>query len=99
MTEQDIFMLSLTLLNFLDFSFQELRSFTLEVEVDPKYHPKIIGRQGAVISKIRRDHDVQIKFPERGCSAPEIIKITGYETNTESAKKDIERIVTDLVSQ
>lgn len=75
---------------------RELRSFALEVEVDTKYHPKIIGRQGAVITKIRQDHNVQIQFPERGSS---VIKITGYETDTRAAKDDILRIVTDLEEQ
>lgn len=34
--------------------------------VDPKFHPKIIGRKGAVISQIRKDHDVNIQFPDKG---------------------------------
>ncbi|KAG5319977.1 VIGLN protein, partial [Pseudoatta argentina] len=42
-----------------------LKSFELKLEVDPEYHPKIIGRKGAVISKIRSDHDVQIIFPRK----------------------------------
>ncbi|PNJ10445.1 HDLBP isoform 6, partial [Pongo abelii] len=37
-----------------------LRSFKLSVTVDPKYHPKIIGRKGAVITQIRLEHDVNI---------------------------------------
>lgn len=36
------------------------------MSVDPKYHPKIIGRKGAVISQIRKDHDVSIQFPDKG---------------------------------
>lgn len=34
--------------------------------VNPKFHPKIIGRKGAVISQIRKDHDVNIQFPDKG---------------------------------
>ena len=37
---------------------RELRSFRLEMMVNPMYHPKIIGRRGAVISKIRDAHQV-----------------------------------------
>lgn len=33
--------------------------------MDPKYHPKIIGRKGAVITNIRTEHDVNIQFPEK----------------------------------
>lgn len=45
---------------------RELRSFPLSIEVPPEYHPKIIGKRGAVITKIRKDHDVQINFPKKG---------------------------------
>lgn len=44
--------------------FQALRSFKLTVTVDPKYHPKIIGRKGAVITQIRTEHEVNIQFPD-----------------------------------
>lgn len=43
-----------------------LRSFTVQIEVNPEYHPKIIGRRGTIITKIRKDHDVQITFPKKG---------------------------------
>lgn len=36
------------------------------MSVDPKFHPKIIGRKGAVISQIRKEHDVSIQFPDKG---------------------------------
>lgn len=45
---------------------RELKSFSLTLEVNPEYHPKIIGKRGTVISKIRADHDVQINFPKKG---------------------------------
>ena len=45
---------------------RELRSFTLTMRVNPDYHPKIIGRKGAVISKIRLDHEVNVQFPQKG---------------------------------
>lgn len=45
---------------------RELKSFALKIEVNPDYHPKIIGKRGAVITKIRKDHDVQITFPKKG---------------------------------
>lgn len=37
----------------------------MTLPVDPKYHPKIIGRKGAVISQIRKDHDVSVQFPDK----------------------------------
>lgn len=44
---------------------QALRSYKLTITVDPKYHPKIIGRKGAIITNIRTEHDVNIQFPEK----------------------------------
>ncbi|XP_072387521.1 vigilin [Diabrotica undecimpunctata] len=75
---------------------RELRSFGLQVEVPPEYHPKIIGKKGAVITKIRKDHDVQITFPKKGDPEESIIIITGYETNANNAKDDIMKIVNEL---
>ena len=64
------------------------------------HHPKIIGRKGLVIQRIRTEHQVNIQFPP--VNAPEgendMITITGYESNCEAAKKDIQQIVDDLVS-
>ncbi|KAK9882658.1 hypothetical protein WA026_022525 [Henosepilachna vigintioctopunctata] len=75
---------------------RELRSFALKIEVNPDYHPKIIGKAGAVITKIRKDHDVQINFPRRGDPDEHIITITGYEQNTEAASDAIMKIVHQL---
>lgn len=43
---------------------RELKSFKVELRVDPVHHPKIIGKRGAVITKIRAAHNVQIQFPD-----------------------------------
>ena len=78
---------------------QMLRSFTLDVMVDAKYHPKIIGRGGAVIKKLRNDYqDVNIQMPNRDAAEPEKISITGYEASANAAKDAILKIVSDLVS-
>uniref|UniRef100_A0A8C5Z5X7 Vigilin n=1 Tax=Marmota marmota marmota TaxID=9994 RepID=A0A8C5Z5X7_MARMA len=75
-----------------------LRSFKLSVTVDPKYHPKIIGRKGAVITQIRLEHDVNIQFPDKddGSQPQDQITITGYEKNTEAARNAILKIVGEL---
>ena len=63
------------------------------------YHPKIIGRKGQVIQKIRMDHAVQIQFPPVDTTESDADKIvlTGYEHNCEAAKEAILKIVKDLV--
>ncbi|KAF6114088.1 high density lipoprotein binding protein [Phyllostomus discolor] len=75
-----------------------LRSFKLSVTVDPKYHPKIIGRKGAVITQIRLEHDVNIQFPDKddGNQPQDQISITGYEKNAEAARDAILKIVGEL---
>jgi len=68
---------------------RQARSHQVRVEVDPEYHPKIIGKRGAVISKIREKYDVNIQFPPRGSTDEHIITISGYEKNAEEAKSAI----------
>lgn len=75
---------------------RELKLFALHIEVNPEFHPKIIGKKGSVITKIRTDHDVLINFPKKGDPEEHVITITGYEENAHRAKDDIMRIVNEL---
>lgn len=75
---------------------RQLKSFPLKIEVNPDFHPKIIGKRGAVINKIRMDHDVQISFPKKDEPDDHVITIIGYEENTYRAKEDIMKIVLEL---
>lgn len=69
------------------------------MRVDPKYHPKIIGRQGAVIKKLRTDHqDVNIQMPNRNDEEQDKIVIQGYEASANAARDAIQKIVDDLES-
>ena len=70
----------------------------LRVEVNPEYHPKIIGRGGAVISKIRDDFDVQIQIPRKEAEEQSIITITGYEKQANEARNAILKIVGEFES-
>ena len=72
---------------------RKLRSFQLQLEVDPEYHPKIIGRKGIIIGKLREKYSVNIQFPPQGES---LITITGYEKNCEEAKAAILAITGNL---
>ncbi|XP_014294647.1 vigilin [Halyomorpha halys] len=75
---------------------RKLKSFKLTLEVDPDYHPKIIGKRGIVITKIREKHGVTIMFPRRGDPDENIITIQGYEDKAHAAKEDILAIVNQL---
>ena len=72
---------------------RKARSHQLTLQVDPEYHPKIIGKRGAVISKIREKYGVNIQFPPQG---EENITIIGYEKSCEDAKAAILAITSDL---
>merc|ERR1719431_1910081 len=69
------------------------KSFEVTVEVNPEYHPKIIGRGGEVIKKLREDFDVQIQLPKKEAPNSEVITITGFEADANKAKEAILKIV------
>ncbi|XP_067285382.1 vigilin isoform X2 [Pseudorasbora parva] len=73
-----------------------LRSYKVSLSVEPKYHPKIIGRKGAVISQIRKDYDVNVQFPDKSDELQDVIVISGYERNANEAKAAIEQLVAAL---
>lgn len=77
---------------------RELRSFELKIQVEPDYHPKIIGRRGAVINKIRATHGVQISFPRKEDAGEDqsTIRIQGYEDAAKAARDEILKIVGDF---
>ena len=68
-------------------------SFVVRVCVAPEYHPKIIGRKGAVITKLRDDFKVKILLSKKEGDSQEEITITGLEENAKAAKKKILKIV------
>jgi predicted PilT family ATPase len=75
-----------------------LKSHKLTLEVNPSYHPKLIGHRGEVINKIRSEHDVKIQLPDRNNEDQSMITIIGYEKNCEEARDEILRMVKDYVS-
>lgn len=74
------------------------KNFEIKVEVNPEYHPKIIGRKGKVITDIRNDYDVQVQLPKKGAPEENIITITGLEEQAKKAKEAILKIVNDIES-
>merc|ERR1719312_205524 len=67
-------------------------------EVRAEYHPKIIGRSGGVINKLREDYRVNIQLPPKGSENEEVITITGLEADALAAKKAILGIVNQYES-
>lgn len=93
---------------------RKLKQFELVMNVDAEFHPKLIGRKGAVISKLRETHGVNIQVPPSN-STPEStpdsttdsttdsksnqIRIIGYEQNCMEAKEAILGIIGALEDQ
>lgn len=76
---------------------RKLKSFTLTLDVPAKHHPKIVGRRGAVVTKLRERHDVQIHFPKKDDSdGGDSITISGYEKNAYAARDEILSMVGEL---
>lgn len=72
------------------------RSHRITIHVQPEYHPKIIGKKGSVVSKIRDKFGVNIQFSDKNAEDPSVITITGYEQSCEDAKQAIMEITGDL---
>jgi len=73
-----------------------LQSFKLNLTVDHRHHPKIIGKKGVIINKIRDDYKVNVQFPGQNAQEQDLITISGYEKNTEEARDAIMKIVSEL---
>jgi len=82
---------------------RKLRQFELVMNVAAEYHPKLIGRKGAVISKLREKYGVNINVPPSNSTTDEEksnqIKIIGYEQNCMEAKDAILGIIGELEDQ
>ena len=78
---------------------KELKSFEVQLEVKPEYHPKLIGRGGQVIKQLRTDFDVNIQLPKKSDTNDDsTIIITGYEKNANQARDAILKIINEFVS-
>jgi hypothetical protein len=81
------------------------KSYQVSIRVPPMYHPKIIGKRGAIISKIRDKYGVQIQFPElkredsNDDDDKDLITIIGYENEANAARDEILNLVKELSIQ
>ncbi|GAV00143.1 hypothetical protein RvY_11033 [Ramazzottius varieornatus] len=72
-----------------------LRSYRVEMRVDPKYHFKLIGRGGVEVNKLRKDFDVEVQFPRDsdGPDNADRIILLGYEDKAKAARDKIQSII------
>lgn len=78
---------------------EQLKNFEIKIDVSPEYHPKIIGRRGAVITDLRKRHNVSIQLPKKENANDRTITITGLEDKAKQARDEILKIVNDIESK
>eukprot|EP00043_Microstomoeca_roanoka_P000947 m.30138 g.30138 ORF g.30138 m.30138 type:complete len:1204 (-) comp10580_c0_seq1:246-3857(-) len=75
------------------------KTFTMTIEVDPEFHPDLIGDKGAKVNALRKKFDVRIDFPRSNPSnglQENQIRLTGYEEKCNECAADIQATVDNL---
>lgn len=78
------------------------KTYRVELMMNPKFFPKIIGPKGSTISKLREKHGVEIVLPRQqhhsGANEDEIVVIMGYQEKADRCKEEISKMVSQLKS-
>ena len=69
----------------------------LEVRVDHRIHPRIIGQKGRAIRKIMDQFKVDVRFPRAG-EDPDIIIVSGDEDDVYDCKDHLLNLEEEFVS-
>ena len=69
----------------------------LDVKVDRRIHPRIIGAKGRGVRKIQDDFKVELRFPRQN-DDPDIITISGNEDDVYDCKDHLLNIEEEFVS-
>ena len=86
-----------------------IEQVTIDCEIEQQYHRTVMGAKGSKVQKITREHNVQVKFPDKAVenggsvpqqegdqqrsSNPNIIRITGKKGNCEAASQALLELV------
>ncbi|EGW13896.1 Vigilin [Cricetulus griseus] len=71
-----------------------LRNFRQTFSLDPKYHSKIFGNKGILISQICTEYNVTVHFPKKGVNpAQDQITISGSKDNILGARDAIMKML------
>ena len=69
----------------------------LDVKVDRRIHPRIIGAKGRGVRKIQDDFKVELRFPRQN-DDPDMITISGAEDDCYDCKDHLLNIEEEFVS-
>lgn len=68
------------------------------MNIEPEFHPMIIGKKGENVRNLRNKYGVQVNLPRRGEGNNEdIVTVVGYQENAEKARDEIREMVDKLV--
>lgn len=77
---------------------RKLRQFQMKIDVPAVHHPKLIGRRGMTITKLRQEHDVNIQVPNPD-QKTDVITLIGYESKCKAAADAILGMIKELEDQ
>ncbi|XP_022182851.1 vigilin [Myzus persicae] len=76
---------------------RQLRSYEIQMTIEPEFHPMIIGKKGDTVRNLRNKYGVQVNLPRRGEGNNEnIVTVVGYQQSAESARDEIQEMVDKL---
>ncbi|VVC39754.1 K Homology domain,K Homology domain, type 1 [Cinara cedri] len=76
---------------------RQLRSYEIQMNIEPEFHPMIIGKKGETVRNLRNKYSVQVNLPRRGEGNNEdIVTVVGYQENAEKARDEIQEMVDKL---
>lgn len=72
--------------------------FYFKMNIEPEFHPMIIGKKGDTVRNLRNKYGVQVNLPRKGEGNNEdIVTVVGYQENAEKARDEIQEMVDKLV--
>lgn len=82
----------------IDMMFLQEDMVTIEVRVDHRIHPRIIGFKGRAVRKVMDDYQVDIRFPRPEDGDPDIVTITGMDDNVYECQDHLLNLQEEFVS-
>ncbi|XP_029347773.1 vigilin-like [Acyrthosiphon pisum] len=76
---------------------RQLRSYEIQMTIEPEFHPMIIGKKGDTVRNLHNKYGVQVNLPRRGEGINEnIVTVVGYQQSAEAARDEIQEMVNKL---
>ena len=73
--------------------------YSESVEIDHRVHSRIIGGKGRGVRRITEEYNVDLRFPGRDASNPDLVVITGDEDAVLDCRDYLLQLEDELVSE